>query len=66
MQDALPVIPITINLNGMKMSWITTIASFGTPQDMTAEEVTVECMFPSDEQTDQFAKSMSAGSVQDI
>ncbi len=65
-QDALPVMPVVINLNGLKLSWITTIASFGTPQDVTAEEVMVECMFPSDEQTDQFAKAMAAGSGQNI
>ncbi len=65
-QDALPVMPIVINLNGLKLSWITTIASFGTPQDVTAEEVMVECMFPSDEQTDQFAKAMAAGNGQNV
>ncbi|WP_169569803.1 helix-turn-helix domain-containing protein [Sneathiella limimaris] len=65
-KDALPVLPIEFMLNGLNLSWITTVASFGTPQDVTAEEVMVECMFPSDEQTDRFAKALSNGNGQDL
>ncbi len=60
-KDALPVLPIEIELNGMNLSWITTVASFGTPQDVTAEEIMVECMYPSNAETEAFAKALAAG-----
>lgn len=62
--DALPVLPIELELNGLTLSWITTVASFGTPQDVTAEEIMVECMFPSDVQTETFAKNLATGTSQ--
>lgn len=58
MQDAPPVLPIEFELNGMVLSWITTIASFGTPQDITAEEIMIESMFPANEETEQIVKAM--------
>lgn len=57
--DALPVLPIEFEMQGIQLSWITTVASFGTPQDVTAEELMVECMFPSDPQTEEFVKMAS-------
>ncbi|USG62876.1 helix-turn-helix transcriptional regulator [Sneathiella marina] len=50
--DALPILPLAFELGGHTLSWITTIASFGTPQDVTAEEIMVECMFPADGETE--------------
>ncbi|MEH6526782.1 MAG: helix-turn-helix transcriptional regulator [Sneathiella sp.] len=50
--DALPILPLAFELGGHTLSWITTIASFGTPQDVTAEEIMVECMFPADSETE--------------
>jgi len=57
--DALPVLPIELELNGVTLSWITTIASFGTPQDVTAEEIMVESMFPANAETEQIVKAMA-------
>jgi len=50
--DALPVLPLTFEVNGRALSWITTVASFGTPQDVTAEEIMIESFFPADEETE--------------
>ncbi len=58
-QDAPPVLPIEFDMNGMVLSFITTIASFGTPQDITAEEIMIESMFPANELTEQVVKSMA-------
>jgi len=58
-QDAPPVMPIEFEMNGIVVSFITTIASFGTPQDVTAEEIMIESMFPANEQTEQIIKAMA-------
>ncbi|MBL4665852.1 MAG: helix-turn-helix transcriptional regulator [Sneathiella sp.] len=57
--DALPVLPIELELNGLTLSWITTVASFGTPQDVTAQEIMVESMFPANAETEAIVKAMS-------
>jgi transcriptional regulator with XRE-family HTH domain len=56
--DALPVLPLEFELEGNVLSWITTVASFGTPQDVTAEEIMVESFFPADEATDQLIRAL--------
>jgi transcriptional regulator with XRE-family HTH domain len=60
MEEALPVLPIEFELDGMTLSWITTVASFGTPQDVTAEEIMIESMFPANSETADAIKAMSA------
>ena len=50
--DALPVLPLEFEIEGMTLSWITTVASFGTPQDITAEEIMVESFFPANDATE--------------
>tara|TARA_R100000005_G_scaffold96434_1_gene83303 strand:- start:1555 stop:2481 length:927 start_codon:yes stop_codon:yes gene_type:complete len=50
--DALPVLPLEFAIEGMTLSWITTVASFGTPQDITAEEIMVESFFPANDATE--------------
>ena len=32
----------------------TTITTLGTPQDVTLQEIRIECFFPADKETDQF------------
>ncbi len=58
LQDAPPILPIEFEMGGMTLSWITTIASFGTPQDVTAEEIMVESMFPANEETEAAVKAL--------
>lgn len=58
MQDAPPILPVEFEVGGMTLSWITTIASFGTPQDVTAEEIMVESMFPANTETEAAIKAL--------
>jgi transcriptional regulator with XRE-family HTH domain len=51
--DAAPVLPLEFRVGEATLSWITTVASFGTPQDVTAEEIMVESMFPANRETEQ-------------
>lgn len=50
-QDLLPVLPIEISLGGPTLSLCSVISTFGTAQDITANELRVETFYPGDEQT---------------
>lgn len=58
--DALPVLPLEFLLEGETLSWITTVASFGTPQDVTAEEIMVESFFPANAETEKLVRARMA------
>lgn len=49
-----PVICIEIELNGYHLKLLTTLSSFGTPIDITVEEIMIEHYFPADEVTKTF------------
>jgi transcriptional regulator with XRE-family HTH domain len=46
-----PVLPIHFRHNGISLRLFTTIATLGTPQDVTLEEIRIEFFFPMDEPT---------------
>lgn len=46
-----PVLPLEIAKDGWRISLFTVIATFGTPQDVTADELRVEMFFPADAET---------------
>ena len=43
-----PVLPMRMGLNGVELALFTTITSFGTPLDVTADELRIENLFPAD------------------
>ena len=49
----LPVLPLVLEIGGVRMSLFTMIATFGTPQDVTADELRIESFFPADAATEQ-------------
>ena len=49
---ATPLLPLTLYKGGVQMSFMTTIATLGTPQDITLEELRIECFFPADQATE--------------
>jgi len=49
--DAAVLVPLELILHGRRLSWFSTIATIGTPQDVTVEELRIESMFPADEET---------------
>ncbi len=51
-----PVIPLVLNLDGQRLSWFTVIATFGTPQDVTLQEIRLETLAPADAATERFAR----------
>jgi hypothetical protein len=42
-----PVLPITFRRGDQRFSYFSLITTVGTPQCITAQELRVECMFPS-------------------
>jgi len=53
-EDALlvPVLPLHIEKDGARVSLFTVIATFGTAQDVTADELRIESFFPADAATE--------------
>jgi transcriptional regulator with XRE-family HTH domain len=48
----LPVLPLTLERDGMQVSLFTVISTFGTPLDVTADELRIESFFPADAATE--------------
>jgi transcriptional regulator with XRE-family HTH domain len=55
-----PVLPVEIVKDGVKVSFFTVISTFGTAQDATANELAIESFFPADAATDQMFRQMDA------
>lgn len=53
-QELLPVLPIEIDLGVLQLKLASVISTFGTAQDITANELRVETFYPADEQTRKF------------
>jgi MmyB-like transcription regulator ligand binding domain len=56
-----PVLPLEMEKDGLRMSLFTVIATFGTAQDVTADELRIESLFPADAATEQMFRSMPIG-----
>jgi hypothetical protein len=46
-----PVLPMHFRKGNTELRLFTTIATLGTPQDITLQELRIECFFPMDEAT---------------
>jgi transcriptional regulator with XRE-family HTH domain len=57
-----PVLPIELNVNGQAVSLFSVIATFGTAQDITTDEMRIESFFPADALTESLFRSISTGS----
>ncbi len=55
-----PVLTVEYLVGGKALSVFTTIATLGTPQDITLQEIRIECFFPADERSDALFKSLAA------
>lgn len=50
----LPILPLEFKLGDFELSLFSVISTFGTPQDITTDELRIETFYPSDEQTAKF------------
>jgi hypothetical protein len=55
------LVPCILNLPGGRLSMFTTLTTFGTPRDITLEELCVELFYPADDPTEQLLRSMNTG-----
>ena len=58
-QPLSPILPMALEKDGMRCSLFTMIAMFGTPQDVTVDELRLETFFPADESTDQLLQQLA-------
>jgi transcriptional regulator with XRE-family HTH domain len=47
-RSALPFVPVTLRKDGVELNLFTTIATMGTPRDVTLHELRIESFFPAD------------------
>ncbi len=55
-----PVLPLEMAKDGMRISLFTVIATFGTAQDVTADELRIESLFPADAATESLFRAAAA------
>ncbi|KAB2851123.1 MAG: helix-turn-helix transcriptional regulator [Hyphomicrobiaceae bacterium] len=58
-----PVLPMRFKKGRTSLELFTTIATLGTPQDITLQELRVECFFPMHEETRRVFRSWAAGKL---
>ncbi len=54
-----PVVPTVYRLGPLRLSLFATIAQFGTPEDLTLDDLKIELYFPADIATDQALREMA-------
>jgi transcriptional regulator with XRE-family HTH domain len=55
-----PLSTITYRKDGMDLTFFWTTTTFGTPQDVTLDELRIDCSFPADEPTDRLCRDLAA------
>jgi len=56
---ALPVIPVGFDKDGMGFRYFSTVTTLGTPLDVTAQELRIECFYPVDRETERNAAELA-------
>lgn len=57
---AVPIIPVSFARDDRRFNYFSTVTTLGTPQDITLQELRVECFFPLDDATEKEARRLSA------
>jgi transcriptional regulator with XRE-family HTH domain len=57
--QSMPLLPLSLRKDDLALRFFTTIATVGTPQDITLQELRVECFFPADEATDALVRRLA-------
>jgi transcriptional regulator with XRE-family HTH domain len=59
----IPVIPVSFEKDGLRFDFFSAVTTFGTPQDVTLQEIRIECFFPLDSATEQNVASLGGASA---
>jgi transcriptional regulator with XRE-family HTH domain len=54
-----PVLPLELSKDGLRASFFSVISTFGTPQDVTADELRIESFFPADDATERLFRTLA-------
>jgi transcriptional regulator with XRE-family HTH domain len=57
-----PVLTVEFRKGGERLRFFSTITTFGTPRDVTLDELRIECAFPADEATAEVCRTLVSGS----
>ncbi len=57
----LPVLPTILRFGEKRLNLFTTLAQFGTPEDLTLDDLKIELYFPADDRTRQILEQMAGG-----
>ena len=57
---SVPVIPVCFRKDDLAFNYFSTVTTLGTPQDVTLQELRIECFFPADEATGERARALRA------
>lgn len=52
----LPVLPVSFRKEGLALDFFSAVTTLGTPQDVTVQEIRIECFFPANPATEQAAR----------
>jgi len=58
-----PLVPLELELEGLRLSLFSIISTFGTAQDVTADELRIECLFPADGVTERLFRRNAPGAA---
>lgn len=58
-----PVVPTIYRMGTMRLSMFTTIAQFGTPEDLTLDDMKIELFFPADAETAETLRALWTASA---
>ena len=59
-EQLMPVLPLELDIDGLRLSIFSVITTFGTPQDITADELRIEAFYPADPETEQFFRGVGS------
>jgi transcriptional regulator with XRE-family HTH domain len=60
---SLPIIPVRFCKQGETFAFFSTVTTLGTPQDVTLQELRIECFFPADADSEQRARRLALRSA---
>jgi hypothetical protein len=52
----LPIVPVSFRKGDRQFNYFSTVTTLGTPQDITVQEIRIECFFPADAATERAAR----------
>ncbi len=59
----IPVLPVSFVKGDKRFNFFSTVTTLGTPQDITVQEIRIECFFPADAATETAARQLISAST---